>query len=90
MTPILCNSSFCTQAFDTRDEFVEHKKSCVLRCPWNDCGKEFMCLERFEAHKRGHQMGRDMTKKAIKQERSVDAEERLKGIWNLIKNKRQT
>ena len=90
VTPILCTSAFCTQVFDTKDEFLEHKKSCVLRCPWTDCGREFVRLELFENHKRAHKMGRDVTRKVIKQEPGADAEERLKGIWNLIKNKGQT
>ena len=89
-TPILCTSSFCTQVFETRDKFLDHKKTCILKCPWNDCDKEYMALELFEGHKRAHQMGRDMTKKVTKQEPSGDAEERLKGIWNLIKNKGPT
>ena len=73
-TPVLCSSSFCTQIFDTRDEFVEHKKTCRLRCPYYKCGREFMRIERFESHKKVHQMGKEIAKNMIKHAHDEDEE----------------
>ena len=39
--PILCTKDFCTKTFDTLPEFNKHRETCVLKCSWKLCGKEF-------------------------------------------------
>ena len=96
--PILCTKDFCTKTFDTLPEFNKHRETCVLKCSWKLCGKEFRNSERYRGHQSVHPAGVKEEFQNMKSSQlntnihqhlltNEDAKNKLKGIWDKIQIK---
>ena len=96
--PILCTKDFCTKTFDTLPEFNRHRETCVLKCSWKQCGKEFRNTERYRSHQRVHpavvkeefqNVNSSPSNANINQHllTNEDVKNKLKGIWDKIQLK---
>ena len=92
--PLLCSRSFCTETFDTKQELQEHRDTCIIKCSWKQCGKEFTRGDHFQSHTKVHPQdgkGKEdeflfVPPKALSAPLNLeDVEIRLKRIWNKMK-----
>ena len=96
--PILCTKNFCTKTFDTLPEFNKHRETCVLKCSWKQCGKEFRNSERYTRHQSVHPAGVKVEFRNVNSKHpntninqhiltNEDAKNKLKGIWGKLQFK---
>ena len=90
--PLLCSRNYCTKTFDNWQNLQEHRETCVLKCSWTQCGKEFKRGERYKSHLVRHPLGRENEFEMIASKlpsiplKQEDMEMKLRGIWNQIKH----
>ena len=55
LVPLSCPRTWCKAEFYTMVDMINHRRSCLLACPYPGCSLTFMWQYRFDAHKRSHQ-----------------------------------